>query len=483
LVSKLFMLAINNETLINDIKDAETYPDYKAACLLLDEQLGHETWKNKDESTLYDYKLIKKRLDSMRQARIKNDIAALTSIIGEGLHGNLGNIGNKELYQTATIGTKTLIEKFISEVCQSLKAIYECDENSLTTYQKKVFFDKTSQAYGKSALILSGAAGLGFFHGGLLKTLIDNDLLPDIISGSSAGALFAAVIGTRPLAEALELLSPENIYHDFKEVFKLSSNITKSVFNPVALENAIIRLFDTMTFEEAYLKTGIDINVSVSPLDHNQQPRLLNAISSPNVIISSAIRASAAFPYGFPAVQLYAKNADGEIHPYIENKKFLDGSINLDIPITQLARIHGVNHTIVSQTNPLVTPFLSRSNQIKNPTISFIRNYVEQSILQAGLFGCHIAHRLAPGETAKLVVKKVQGIMSQSYLGDINILPSRRFDNFTAIFSNPTVDSIHEQMKEAEKVAWPVISRIENTTKINKTIKHFQKKLNEQLAS
>ncbi len=47
---------------------------------------------------------------------------------------------------------------------------------------------------GGSALLLSGGAGLGKFHYGIIKALMECDLLPRIICGSSVGSLIAAFI-------------------------------------------------------------------------------------------------------------------------------------------------------------------------------------------------------------------------------------------------------------------------------------------------
>jgi predicted acylesterase/phospholipase RssA len=35
----------------------------------------------------------------------------------------------------------------------------------------------------------------GLYHMGVVKALLENNLLPRVISGSSAGALFAAILG------------------------------------------------------------------------------------------------------------------------------------------------------------------------------------------------------------------------------------------------------------------------------------------------
>jgi len=47
---------------------------------------------------------------------------------------------------------------------------------------------------GNTALLLSGGAGLGKYHNGLIKALWECDLLPKIVCGSSSGSLVAAGI-------------------------------------------------------------------------------------------------------------------------------------------------------------------------------------------------------------------------------------------------------------------------------------------------
>ena len=52
--------------------------------------------------------------------------------------------------------------------------------------QKLLFFERTGQSFGRSALMLSGGATLGLFHSGVIKALWTEGLLPKVISGSSA---------------------------------------------------------------------------------------------------------------------------------------------------------------------------------------------------------------------------------------------------------------------------------------------------------
>lgn len=64
--------------------------------------------------------------------------------------------------------------------------------------EKVEMFVAIRQSFGRSALLLSGGGGLGLHHFGVLKALYDADLLPRIVSGSSAGSLIGALICTVP---------------------------------------------------------------------------------------------------------------------------------------------------------------------------------------------------------------------------------------------------------------------------------------------
>jgi predicted acylesterase/phospholipase RssA len=49
----------------------------------------------------------------------------------------------------------------------------------------------------------------------------------------------------------------------------------------------------------------------------------------------------------------------GKRVPYLPGRKWVDGSVTHDLPSKRLSRLYGVNHHIVSQANPLITPFAS----------------------------------------------------------------------------------------------------------------------------
>lgn len=459
---------------------ASTYQEYRQACEMHDQYSGAEGWKEFEVCEHYDYKLIRKRVNRIRTTKAKNDPAGLMLILHEGIHGNLGNIANPDVNNHCKIGTKKLIEAFLDEVCSALKYIYEADENEIDFYDKLAFFEETSHAYGQSCLMLSGGAGLGFFHAGVIKALTENNLMPNVISGASAGSIMAALVGTRKDEELLDVLTPKAIYEKFKQWGVWKGVFKDSLLDPTNLENALIEMFDLMTFEEAYKRTGRHVTVTASPADLHQYSRLLNARTSPNAIITQAVRASCAVPYLFSPVQLKAKNYKGEVVPYIPNRKFADGSVMADMPFSRLARLYGVNHSIVSQTNPLAVPFLSRTKEPTKGLWSMTKRHIAKTLKSNSVYLCDIFESSVSSKTAKLGIHKVRSIIDQQYVGDVNIMPARGIVNLKYLLQNPSEEGINQLISNAEKETWKQLDLIERSTRISKTFHFYMDKLREE---
>ena len=82
-----------------------------------------------------------------------------------------------------------------------------------------------------------------------------------------------------------------------------------------------------------------------------QTPRLLNYLSTPNVLVWSAVCASCAIPGMFAKVELMQKLDDDSIIQYDPSSKrmqFVDGSASSDLPMQRLTVLFNVNTFIVS---------------------------------------------------------------------------------------------------------------------------------------
>ncbi|TQD89365.1 hypothetical protein C1H46_025086 [Malus baccata] len=136
------------------------------------------------------------------------------------------------------------------------------------------------------------------------------------------------------------------------------------------LQMMLRHLTSNLTFQEAYDMTGLILRTTVCSPRKHEPPRCLNYLTSPHVVIWSAVTASRAIPGLFEAEELMAKDRSGEIVPYhppfilgpeegsMPVRRWRDGSLEIDLPIMQLKELFNINHFIVSQANPHIAPLL-----------------------------------------------------------------------------------------------------------------------------
>src|SRR6056297_304842 len=345
---------------------AVSYQEWADAAQAHDEVSGQKRWREIDQTTQYDYTQIRLRLDRIRSLRARHDHQGLLFTLNEGIHGNMGGMGNPALFTRARFGTKRLIEQYIDEIDDALRFLAELDSDEIDVQEKLDFFYRANVCFGRSALMLSGGGVLGFYHLGVVKTLLEQDVLPRVISGSSAGALVAGVLGTHTDTELEKFYDPANLLFEAEREASVLSRMffgTNPQIDVGDLEKLVARLIPDMTFQEAYEKTGRQISIPVAPAELHQRSRLLNAVTSPNVYVRSAVMASCAVPGVFPPVMLMAKNVHEEPQPYLPTRRWVDGSIADDLPAKRLQRLYSTNHYIVSMVNPVAIPFVNRSGR------------------------------------------------------------------------------------------------------------------------
>ncbi|KAK6124879.1 hypothetical protein DH2020_041382 [Rehmannia glutinosa] len=255
--------------------------------------------------------------------------------------------------------------------------VCDSDSEELLLEEKLAFMHETRHAFGRTALLLSGGASLGAFHVGVVKTLVEHKLLPRIIAGSSVGSIMCSVVATRSWPELQSFF--EDSWHSIQFFDQMGGIFT--VFKRVMTQGAVheIRqlqimlrhLTNNLTFQEAYDMTGRILGITVCSPRKHEPPRCLNYLTSPHVVIWSAVTASCAFPGLFEAQELMAKDRSGEIVPYhppfhlgpeeasgASSRRWRDGSLEIDLPMMQLKELFNVNHFIVSQANPHIAPLL-----------------------------------------------------------------------------------------------------------------------------
>lgn len=455
---------------------ATTYEQWSEAALEHDEVSGQKRWRAIDQTSQYDYIQIRLRLDKLRSLRARHDYQGLLFTLNEGIHGNMGGMGRHSLYSRAKFGTKTLIEQYIDEVDDSLRFLAELDSDDIDVQQKLDFFYRANVCFGRSALMLSGGGVLGFYHMGVVKTLLDEGLLPRVVSGSSAGALVAGALGTHTEEELERFYDPANVV---SEAEREASVFSKMFFgsNPQIdvgdLEKLIARMIPDLTFQEAYEKTGRQICISVAGSEVHQRSRLLNAITSPNVYVRAAVMASCAVPGVFPAVMLMAKNQHGEPQPYLPTRKWVDGSIADDLPAKRLQRLYSTNHFIVSMVNPIAIPFLKKEGERSalGAALGSLGIGLGREILN--FYRGMVQKRNDSWPRFNMLMSSIHALMDQEYSGDINIVPSFRWYNPAKLISHLSEKDLIELMEGGEHSTYPAIEAIRICTRISRTMEEI----------
>ena len=131
--------------------------------------------------------------------------------------------------------------------------------------------------------MLSGAGSLAPFHLGVCRSLFSQNLLPKIISGSSAGAIIAAIFCSYNDQELEELLEPIEMERKFKAIHDGYSK-NQSMLDADDVFSIIDAWIPDITFAEAFKRTGRYLSISVAPAELHQQSRTLNSITTPNVL-------------------------------------------------------------------------------------------------------------------------------------------------------------------------------------------------------
>jgi TAG lipase/steryl ester hydrolase/phospholipase A2/LPA acyltransferase len=471
----------------------------------LDEIEGNNEWKSVSRSPDYDAALVEARLKQLDEARISCDIGRMLFLIRTALTRDLGDMGSLGMYKHAHVGTKDLIERYITSALEILNGLLEisakakCDGMESKYILEQVLSSR--QAFGRSALLLSGGATFGMNHIGVLKALWEAKLLPRIISGASAGSIVCAVVCTRTEEEIPELL--ETFCDGDLAVFEEDGNedgilrkaarfLTHGALYDIGHLTRVMKdLLGDMTFQEAYNRTRKILNICVSSASLYELPRLLNYITAPNVMIWSAVAASCSVPFVYTAAALLAKDPKtGEAVPWNPSpQRWIDGSVDNDIPMTRLAEMFNVNHFIVSQVNPHVVPFLVKDEAAigeaaRNSTSSIAPGPTWLGSLSHLAKGeaLHRMHTLADMGILPNLLTKTVSVLSQKYSGDITIFPEISYAHFPRMLSNPTKDFMHQAMLSGERATWPKMSIIKNHCAIELALDDAVQKLRARVA-
>jgi TAG lipase / steryl ester hydrolase / phospholipase A2 / LPA acyltransferase len=216
-VQWIFSNFSSRSRLIRQLQEAQrnaiSQDDWMDLAERIDNIQGNDVWRSDPNCPLYERDRIAARIDEYVHLMRRRDIFELMFVLRGSIGRNKFGLLHEGLFSKALAGSKVLTETYHNVVCAALDFV--CDapvppgEDPVPTDARLAFFNETRHSYGRTALLLSGGAALGFYHVGVVKTLMENRLMPRVIGGSSAGSIVCSMIGTR---------TDEECVHDLFEV-------------------------------------------------------------------------------------------------------------------------------------------------------------------------------------------------------------------------------------------------------------------------
>lgn len=340
---------------------------------------------------------------------------------------------------------------------------------------------------------------MAFYHVGVVKCLLEQNMLPQVISGTSGGAMIAALICTRKDSELLAVLSDPHL---------LSNKINAKDESTWTLLTRLMKkgvIFDyqrwvekmnwittgDMTFKEAYELTGRILNITVIPTEKHSPPILLNFRTTPNVVVASAVLASASIPLLVQPCELVYKTEQGKLEPYhLIGKSWRDGSFKTDIPLKPLHKLFNVNYTIVSQANPHIAFFFFENRGSGgNPSLhrkgqgwrgGFIASSIEHFLKLDMLKWLRFLRALD-------LLPHVLGadgsfLFLQRFNGTVTIVPRPRFKDYISLTSHIDAEEFKRFTRVGEKITWPKLSMVANRMQIEELLIQYNLEYHNEIA-
>jgi NTE family protein len=457
-------------TLFSGTERATSFEAFCESAAALDARTGADAWRADDESDVYDLALLREHTAGLARLRERRDAAALSRT------SKRRSIGTRAISRrrastrsrcSAPSRWSSASGRRSSARSTGCPAPRRRGSRPRPTLAR---FERAARVFGRSALLLSGGASLGFFHVGVAKALFEHGLLPSVLSGASMGAMVACGLCARDDDELRAL---------FADVGRLRTDALlrlgpremarqRCAFDERRLREVIRHNNGELTFAEAFARSGRVVNVSLSPTRMRQKPRLLCHLNAPDVTLESAAAASAAVPWAFPPVTLEQRGRDGETRPYMPSERWIDGSFKGDVPTQRLARLHGVNHFIVSQVNPHVAPL--RRLVRRRGLVPFLVDAAASSVRVQLAHDLGLVRRALAPTPLFAPIDLAHALADQGYGGDIDIHPPLRPIALLRTFTNISRGELDAHILDGERAIWPLLPRLRDQTRVERAL-------------
>lgn len=444
-----------------------------------------------DGTRSYDRELIEEQLRLLRAQRASGNVEEMMFSLRADILRNLGNMTDigRKLHEPLW-GVPRAVRDYIDETRAQLRAIAQ--DNDVPIQEKLAFLQETRHCFGRTALLLSGGGTLGTFHVGVARALHSRGLLPRVLAGSSVGSIVAAIIASRTPEELDEFFSekhfwdllPDMTFFSGRDFFSSIQHLmrTGALHDIDFFQRCLRALLGDLTFQEAYDRSGGRILcVCVCATRAGEKPRLLNYLTSPHLVVWSAVAASCAFPSLFPPQPLLAKSRNGAFVPWqpegkLGARRWRDGSLENDLPMQGLSELFNVNYFIVSQTNPHIVPILrlKRWFASKNRIFAMIAQFLESEWRHRCTQVLDLVPWVDTFDFAKL--------FGQQWEGNVTVVMEYSWKQFKNIATNPTREFLFETATMGEREMWPKLATIESNCGIEMQLDECVRALREKLS-
>jgi TAG lipase/steryl ester hydrolase/phospholipase A2/LPA acyltransferase len=452
-----------------DLAHAGNYAQWRELAAEHDRRSGAADWRDSDESELLHAAELRKSIATLRAMRVAGETWPLLKRIQDVLFRHQGELIHPELYQVSKLGTKRVVSEFLDEIEVCFTYLLGIEDPRVDDHYRIEQVKRIGRVYGRPALMLSGGGLLGLFHLGVVKALFEEDLLPRTISGSSMGSIVASWTCVH---------TDDELRASFSDLAQIPREaltrlpLREALAQRTVMDQGKLLAFlksglGDYTLAEAMQRSRRILNITVSPLNRHQTPRLINYLSAPEALVNYAVMASCAVPMFFKPVQLMARRRD-TVAPWMEDELWIDGSVNGDLPFEQLRQMLNINHFITSQANPHVVPLLSLYAG-GSDLVSSVARATSNIALHGAAQVLDVARRHSPSQVLRTALGMAHAISSQTYSGsDMHIQLPFRPRLYAKVLKNPTLAEFKQYVRLGEQTTWPRIEMVRDRTRLSR---------------
>jgi NTE family protein len=187
-----------------------------------------------------------------------------------------------------------------------------CEHRGVTSILRNTGRPTRPREQPITAFVLSGGGNQGVSQVGMLRALVERGIVPDVVIGTSAGALNGAAFATAPTAEKVDHL--ERVWLGLKGEHVFPGGALKRVWNILRRDDHLIpsdglaSVIASAETAATFADTEVPLRVVTADLMTGEEIVFANGPLRPTLL------ASAALPGIFPPVELYGRRlVDGAV--------------------------------------------------------------------------------------------------------------------------------------------------------------------------